>query len=413
MNAAAKLSGHKSYLALQATATFLAVALVTISWASTTNASQDLLGLMRNVFILLLIPILAILVNAQPRAIGGIVVMFAGISALGVYSLTSLRVFAPGAEDALSEHVIWILLSSAIAAILYLSPRNRAVIPDSVVRMYILLAVVIVAVSVILGGLQIGGVPRFVYDFVTIEGSKLAYSQGISKFYGLAAVFAALQVTREECRLSRKVVSSGLLICFLFLSLIGGGRGDFVVALSLSLIALGSVRLILMAVAGVFVNLILRSQVLELITNYSILEYRYAELGSSWSIRGKLLADSFALMADKPICTLFGCGIGYFQYHYGYAPGLYPHNIPAEWLISFGAWITLPVFVLVSLGLTQIYRFEGFRSNLIFVFLFFLGVSLKSGSVLTSYLLVGIAAFLCLKGLIQFRQGTRYKEILN
>ena len=35
-------------------------------------------------------------------------------------------------------------------------------------------------------------------------------------------------------------------------------------------------------------------------------------------------------------CALIGCGFNYFQVHFGFGPGGYPHNVFAELLITFG-----------------------------------------------------------------------------
>jgi hypothetical protein len=133
----------------------------------------------------------------------------------------------------------------------------------------------------------------------------------------------------------------------------------------------------------------------------------------TFGMRDVLLAKCIELLINEPICLFFGGGIGFFQYYFGYHPGMYPHNVPVEFLISFGLVFTLPLIYFVSRGLVQIYRLEGFESQFLFVFAYFLLVGLKSGSVITSYLLVGCMTFLCMRGWIKAGTITGRQEILQ
>ena len=199
-----------------------------------------------------------------------------------------------------------------------------------------------------------------------------------------------------------------LLVLFLGLSLLGGGRGDFLVALLLSLLALRFAYFALL-VGVVFAALILSPNLMDgLITEYSVLFDRYAAFSYSLGMRDVLLADSATLLANEPICMIFGCGLGFFQNYYGYQISLYPHNVPIEFIISHGLLITIGFVYLIAMGLKELRHRHNKSSHFTFFFLFYLLISLKSGAIMTSYLLLGSILFLVQLGLRRITFNRKY-----
>lgn len=393
------LTSKAAYEGMQSVNTFLIFSIVTVAWASTTHESYVLFSITRSVFILFHLIVIALLIASRPKGLGSIVLAVTGITALGIYSWGMLQINAPEAVDDLVPHLIWVSLSSSIAASLLLAARDRPVVTDAVAWMYVCFATSVAALTFALGGLQLQDTPRFVYDLTTADGTTLTYSQGISKFYGLAAVLSALLARRQTHGLSRKIAIWGGVTVFLTLSLIGGGRGDFLVSLLLVIAALGGARVFLAVAAGGLVYALFETEIIGLLGEYTTLMNRYSALTESLGMRDILLSASYELLSKEPLCFWLGCGIGFFQYYFGFRSGLYPHNVPVEFLVSFGVVITCLVVMLAYFGVFRVYRVEGGRSPSLFVALYFALISLKSGSVINSYMIAGFIAFLCVHGL--------------
>lgn len=389
---------HSSY-AIHDIGIFAAITLVTLAWASTTDATYELFASVRLVLIALVVIAVASMLIRQFSKLRIIALCSFIISLFCIYSLLLLRIHAPSALPSISSYFVLTILAAAIFSLFYLAPENRPIIAAPAAWMYIFFSLVILAVTVLMGGLLLDGFPSFVYSYTTIEGSLLTYSQGVSKFYGLAAILTAGLVSDTRNFLFWRLFCGSLLILFLLLSLIGGGRGDFVFALLISLLRLRKKYFLALAAAG-FLLVLPAAEILErIVGEYSSLATRYAALLDSYGMRDRLFFESVSLLLSEPTCLLLGCGIGFFQSYYDYPPGLYPHNVPLEFLISFGVVFCFPLVILILLGFKNNHLREGPASHFSFVFLYFLLVSLKSGSLLTSYILIGAAAFLALKGL--------------
>ena len=384
---------------LQEIATFLILAVVTISWASTTSDSISVFGVTRSILICVLVPALIFRISESPQALPNIVTLFIAVSIFGGYSLMSFWTFAEGGMPTVPEHVIWVLLTVAVGAVFLLSPPHEPLVSHNVARAYVYLALAALVITIILGGLRFEGVPRFVYDFETSGGTTIGYSQGTSKFYGLAAVFSAIQLDRKSSTAFGTLRDSALCVLLLFLSFIGGGRGEFVITAFLCGLIVMSLPLAALAGTGLLWIFSREDSGSGILTGYGTIVERYATLPVSLGSRDSLLSDGVNLLSGEPKCGIIGCGIGFFQHYFGYAPGLYPHNIPLEFLIFFGLWLAVPVVVLTFLGIGQVRRMPGDSTIFWFTLCFFFAVSLKSGSLLTSYLLAGGVAFLAVLGL--------------
>jgi hypothetical protein len=103
-------------------------------------------------------------------------------------------------------------------------------------------------------------------------------------------------------------------------------------------------------------------------------------MGETFGGRDILFSQALDLVSSQSICMILGCGFNFFQVYYGYSFGMYPHNTFLEILITFGLILGLPIIIFtiwgVGYGLFTYYR----DKFLFWLFLYFLGVSLKSGS---------------------------------
>ena len=99
-------------------------------------------------------------------------------------------------------------------------------------------------------------------------------------------------------------------------------------------------------------------------------------------VREILLSQSIDLLKEQTVCSVIGCGFNYFQVYYDYNFGMYPHNIFAELLITFGIFLGMILIIFILLGTA--YGFFSFYSKNFFywILLYYLGISLKSGSLI-------------------------------
>jgi hypothetical protein len=222
------------------------------------------------------------------------------------------------------------------------------------------------------------------FDFEAIDDELRFYSQATSALFGIASIYFLLVSFGKVFLWAFFLIITSLI--FLYFSAIGGARGDFIIALALYC-------LILLRHKSVYSYLLLLS--LTVLTSYIIFSEKYSENflllerfrdlieTGSFGERDVLLAQSLSLLSDHSFCIITGCGFNYFQHFFGYDYGMYPHNIVIEFLITYGAFISLPFFYLVVMGIRDFYgsqRVDGFF--VYFIFFVFL-TNLKSGSLIS------------------------------
>ncbi len=337
-------------------------------------------------------------IRAQEK-VASIVSVAVLLAAMAMYSVLMLRLRSVTSEGDLAQHAIWVAVSGATAAVFVLLPTGKSILSDRVAWMYVGSAVAIVYYTAVVGGLQFDGFPKFVYDLINQQGVAISYSQGVSKFYGLAAVFATIIASQSANKGVTKWLSFLLAVLFLAFSFLGGGRGDFAFAILVSLWAIRKLYLLIVLAAGMLAVLAYPDAISGVLGQNQDLFDRYAALNYSLGMRDQLLIDSLNLLIREPGCLIFGCGIGFFQSYYGYPQGMYPHNVPVEFLISFGLIIASFWLLTAALGIEQLQRRYGRSPYFKFMVTYFLLVSLKSGTIASSFLLVGTTTFLCVVGL--------------
>lgn len=281
---------------------------------------------------------------------------------------------------------------------LYLFLGRRQIIELKTVRHFLIYVGLVFFATVMFGGFSFSYPPHFIFEYQsTSHGTSILYSQGVSKFFGLAAVLAiysAFQFSKVRWRIAFIILSAALIM----LSLLGGARGDGIIAVLLvfSFILLKSPKY---TVILVFSAIIFWNSFSEYLNadNFMIIA-RIMALENNFGQRDILFQQAVILLADNPGCLLTGCGFGYFQTYFGYEPGLYPHNIALEALITWGLPITFFLIYLVARGLRKALRENmGNMDAFMLVFFYFVLISFKSGTILSEWVvLVGVFKYAAL-----------------
>ena len=164
-----------------------------------------------------------------------------------------------------------------------------------------------------------------------------SYSLGLSQFYGFGTIFASFASIKSNSKLGVSVLLFFTFFLFGVLSVLGGGRGDTIIALGISsLFFLRTFPLQSIIIIALALIYILFTDLWFILLDGFVFFQRLAEFEDGLSGRGELLSQSLDLINERPHCLLLGCGFDYFQSFYGYDIGLYPHNVVAEYLITLG-----------------------------------------------------------------------------
>ena len=153
---------------------------------------------------------------------------------------------------------------------------------------------------------------------------------------------------------------------------------------------------------------ILSSELIDFSNFLMVRRLAGAIVDQNFGYRDVLLIQSFELLSNRLDCLLIGCGFNYFQIYYDYGFGLYPHNTFAELIITFGILIGLPLILIVLLGCIRGYFTKLGNTFIFYVLFYFLGISLKSGNLLTITAIPSILYFsyVGLKGSLTILDGT-------
>lgn len=264
------------------------------------------------------------------------------------------------------------------------------------------------------GGLNLTTM-AFDFQVYSRDGRYILYSQGISKFYGFAAI-VAIWVAQKVNHIGGKNTVYILSFVFISLSFLGGGRGDFL-ALIIVIVLMGflsSLRGALFSLVIVFIVFFFFFEYVPKLSDNIIAAQRFVVIltGSTFGLRDILFNESLHIISNESNCFLFGCGFTYFQEYYGYSYGMYPHNILLEAAIVWGVPLVLFVISLFALGFAK----SGRGKFLSWIGIFFVLLGMKSGDVLGSwfalsfiyfYAGVGLSALVGSSRLLRRRGGMR------
>lgn len=260
--------------------------------------------------------------------------------------------------------------------------------------------------TVAIGGLEIGLPPQFVYEYSNkILEADISYSQGISRFFGFG-VLIAVYAASEHAVFKIKLILYLFASIFMFLSFLGGARGDSVFAFVLICIYLVYKYHVRFIILMIFISAMMYFTVNSwlFLEDFVIFE-RLADRGD-YGMRDILLNQVYDLLILEPRCIFIGCGFGYFQTFYGYEAGLYPHNFIAESLVIFGLPFVMILFSIslrgISLYINEVKKIDLFIILFAYVFL----IGMKSGSVLGSWFLMIWLGFFCGMNLDSYLRNT-------
>lgn len=257
---------------------------------------------------------------------------------------------------------------------------------------YLIYAIISVLLLVLFNGLIFDGSIKFIFDIGSeLIGREETYSLGITNFF-MIAVIATISYMNKNIGLSRLLLFIFTFIFFI-LGVMGGGRGELMAGIIVILIALYKKQnhvnnIFFLIIIFILMMLVGMSNIGEnFISRMNVL------LDGDFSGRDMLAMNIFKLISENLTCINIGCGPGYFQKYFDFDFGLYPHNSILEGIIVFG----LPLMTLICIGVIAgivkyllIYK-KSCPFFLIFIFVFL--VSLKSGSLLGSWLLIVSAIF--------------------
>jgi len=251
----------------------------------------------------------------------------------------------------------------------------------------------VMALTFISGGLNfdLGLSLNFSYGSMQI-GREESYSLGVSNLFGLFSVIFFYEILKNRNN------NIFYLIAFfgsLYMTILGGGRGEFLISLFMLAMMLFFLKapmnrkLFIYFALSLLLFYILFNIDLDLLLESIVLFQRLGELSlNNLGSRDDLLSQSLELLRDNPHCLVLGCGIGFFQNYYQYSLSTYPHNSIAEFVISYGLIALIFVFAFCLRGMRfHVKKFKG-TSSILLVFLYQFFISLKSGDLLSSYLLL-------------------------
>ncbi|MCW8889749.1 MAG: hypothetical protein OQL20_03730, partial [Sedimenticola sp.] len=266
----------------------------------------------------------------------------------------------------------------------------------SLAKGFVYYSLIVVGFTVVIGGLHFNPLPVFNLEYGSDQiGREEDYSLGLSYFFGLSAIAAVLLMT-SELRLRNRFLYGIFCLAFIFLCVLGGGRGEIIATLVVVLLVVLS-RLRFITGAALIVIFVIFGAIvfsLEGVETFSFYKRFSLLLDGNLSTRDTLLIDVFMLLQDYPDCLIWGCGLGYFQHYYGYNVGLYPHNSIAEAVIVFGLPVTIVTAALYARGII-VYRNRVGEIDMLLAFSIYAAlVSLKSQSLYGSWIfLVSILIF--------------------
>ena len=300
---------------------FFCIVLVTISSAKTSTSAIAVVDLLRSLIALLVVifGILNVFFIVRKNKITkinlGVLIFVAIFFAYGLF----LGFLNGGFQYFMTDQKLWlysliaILFSFSLGSITNSTALNRFLI-----KHVILYFLFVLALLLYYGGLIIDIPPYFVYE----AGDENAlYSQGITSLFMMAALSSMVLILQQDRNFIKQVIGIFLTLIFIFLSLLGAARGDFVFGFILIFIILLFRKPISIAIIGLIVFGIFAFSNLDFdnITESFLLFQRLSGIADGdYGLRDVLTTQALALVFQNPWCLLFGGGFGYFQKYYGY-----------------------------------------------------------------------------------------------
>jgi hypothetical protein len=369
----------------------------TISFSSTTVASRAYIEPIR---VLSLAAVLAIVcvVLLRSRRVSKVAILALGAYGAMVAYAVVLSVLYQGFRHIEHQFLFDVALGSI--GIYLVSSLGIRILPREALIVFLAVVAGAFGATMAVGGFVVAYPPQFLFEYSGAEaGVQVYYSQGISKFFGLGAIAAIFLAFESKGRLTSAALCAASLL-LLALSLLGGARGDSLVAALVVFVY----SLMRSRSSWVWWGLVGMTTLLIIPRTYVFDDFlifnRFLNLQADAGIREMLLRQAADLLADSPACLVHGCGFGFFQHYYDYDSGLYPHNIALEAVIVLG----LPlVAVALSFGLLGFFRYAreaGQRGDAFVLFyVYFVFLFMKSGTLLSAWLVLAGTFYFIARGL--------------
>ena len=369
---------------------FSFLALTTVSGLVTTYSSQDAVYFIRLIAA-------AIVSIATALSVGRLRLSRSVVISLVLYLFVFLYVVAvasiTGGFNIVVQSLALDFFVSLCGIVLFGTKFHEStrVFPSVFLRLFTFYAIGAILLTFVLGGFVFALPPRFVFDVFSDEiGREENYSLMMTSFFMLAAIFSSIGFVRSGLIIYKIIYLISLLL-FLLLSVLGGGRGELVAGLLIIAFVLfrqRKVRFVSIAAFGALVvgGLIFSS--MNVFEDVVAVQRFYLLFEGDLSARDSLFGQVLDLLASQPSCILFGCGPGFFQRYYGYDFGYYPHNSIAEASVIYGLPLLIVGLVFAANGLVKYYKKVGGVDLFLVYFLYSCLISLKSGYLFGSWVVV-------------------------
>lgn len=370
---------------------FLYLIIVTIGYATTTNVSRAFIEFIRNACIVLEGTIIIYLLLSRMSH------LFSLITTLIIFLLVilwgvELSVIS-GSDDIGRQNLLVNIIMAIIGLVSFSLYYNDESSVWNTAKYFSLYSIGCIILICLTGGFYFGYPPHFIFSYQTeqIQGGTVLYSQGLSKLFGMAALAAfILWYKMQNSFFSVWIVITTL---FLSLSLLGGARGDSLLAI---IVIVGYILfrnpwhvlgMMIASLGFLFVDL---SWLNDFVIFQRFSVFSEGDLG----MRDLLFLQVIELIKNEPGCLVVGCGFGYFQSYYGYPYGMYPHNIILELLVSYGLPLTLFFSFLGILGVRSFVKSQHEMKEFFLAFyIYILLVNMKSGGLFTDWFFTSASLF--------------------
>ncbi|MDZ4076341.1 MAG: hypothetical protein U1E04_16500 [Hylemonella sp.] len=336
--------------------------------------------------------------------------------------LLVLLVWAGAATYIYSRHFyepsdfVYVLIASiqGVMGACLLGMSRTSMLSDVLRRFFNVYGVLAFLLILISDGLSFEYPAKFNFaELSDMFGGQVLYSQGMSRLFGIVAIFFALGLA-SSAKGYQYLIYGFLLLGSLVLCLLGGARGESFFAIFLVICICFwryRTRFLIFSMATAL-GLHLAVTDWNWLNDFVVFQ-RYSVLGGEadaasgrggeadaasgrggeYGYRDVLLRQSWGLLVDNPDCLIWGCGLGYFQKYYNYSFGMYPHNEVVELVITHGMFLTLFVVMCVSIGFWSFVKDEPRPAPLALLYIYSLLLALKGGTVFSSGLFIALSLY--------------------
>lgn len=220
-------------------------------------------------------------------------------------------------------------------------------------------------------------------NFVLEEGVNRWYSQGFTAFYCMGTISSVTWLRRVSG--VEKLAPLILTVFFFLLVLLGGARGELlacIIIVSWIIVQDSDFKTKISFILLICMSLFLIFTSLELLEGIRIFDRLTHLVTQGDDARVNKYLQVVSLIDDRPECLIVGCGINYYQTHFGFQLSGYAHNLFIEIAISYGVLGFLIIFMsLVGIAFSI---FSWGKNNAFFYILLFKYITfLKSGYLLS------------------------------